>query len=153
MYWLQKGSIRGYTEDSNGNVAHIPEQKKASLIGEISFFLRTRRTATLISNTSVRIFFLDIRYKKTLLELCPNLYKRMRRQIFTYSDDNLEYKVQLLRQSVFYFKEAEREALVEIAFQMAIKSYIKGSAIIKHHAKIRDVIIILDGNVLAMLPT
>ena len=36
---------------------------------------------------------------------------------------------------------------------MTIKSYIKGSAIIQHHAKIRDLIIILDGNVLAMLPT
>ena len=25
LYWLQKGTIRGYTEDSNGNVAHIQE--------------------------------------------------------------------------------------------------------------------------------
>lgn len=40
----------------------------------------------------------------------------MRHQIYNYKDDVLEYKVKLLRESVHYLKEAEREALVEIAF-------------------------------------
>lgn len=37
----------------------------------------------------------------------------------------LSYKVMLLRESVYYFREVEREALVEIAFQMTIESYPK----------------------------
>jgi len=49
------------------------------------------------------------------------LYKRMRNQIYLHRDEVLEYKINLLRESVFYLKLAEREALVELAFQMRIE--------------------------------
>lgn len=55
-------------------------------------------------------------YKKTLLELCPMLYKRMRSQTYKYDDEVLEYKIHLLRESVYYLKTVEREALVELAY-------------------------------------
>ena len=44
------------------------------------------------------------------------LYKRMRSQTYKYDDEVLEYKIHLLRESVYYLKPVEREALVELAF-------------------------------------
>ena len=52
--------------------------------------------------------------------MCPILYRRMRSQIFKYKDEALEYKLSLLRGGVHYLAEVEREALVEIAFQMKL---------------------------------
>ena len=89
---------------------------RSALVGEVSFFLKTKRTATIFSKTTVRLFFLDIMYKKTLLELCPMLYKRMRSQTYKYDDEVLEYKIHLLRESVYYLKPVEREALVELSY-------------------------------------
>ena len=51
------------------------------------------------------------------------MYKRMRSQIYQYDDEILENRIQLLRESVYYFKLVEREALVELAFQMNIMIY------------------------------
>jgi signal-transduction protein with cAMP-binding, CBS, and nucleotidyltransferase domain len=77
------------------------------------------------------------------------LYRRMKNQIYSYRDPDLEYKVKMLRDSVCYFKDAEREPLVDIAFQMSITAYYPGTAIIKQHAKIRSIYVIFDGLVLA----
>ena len=77
------------------------------------------------------------------------LYRRMKNKIYSYRDPDLEYKVKMLRDSVCYFKDAEREPLVDIAFKMSITAYYPGTAIIKQHAKIRSIYVIFDGLVLA----
>ena len=107
--------------------------------------MKTLRTATIVCVTSIRLFFLDIRYKKTLQELCPMLYKRMRKQIYRYTDETLEFKIKLLRESVCYFKTVERRALVEIAFQMKIVAYQKDTIVLKPFTKIHDLLIVFDG--------
>ena len=54
--------------------------------------------------------------------LCPKIFKRARKQIYSYTDDPiLKYKIRLLRESVCYFQKAENKALTEIAFQMEMK--------------------------------
>ena len=86
------------------------------MVGEVSYFLKSKRTATILTKSSARLFFLDIKFKNNLRQLCPKMFKRMRSQIYQYDDEILENKIQLLRESVYYFKSVEREALVELAF-------------------------------------
>ena len=115
------------------------------MVGEISFFLKTRRTATIVCGSTVRLFYLDVRYKKKLLELCPLLYRRMRTQIYKYKDECIEYKINLIKGGVNYLQNVEREALLELAFQMKISAYKGDDPVVKTLEKINALFIIFDG--------
>lgn len=65
----------------------------------------------------------------------------------------LNYKIGLLRQSVFYLREVEREALVEIAFQMTITSYQKDVLVLNQMQDLSDLLIVYEGMLAAHLPT
>ena len=77
--------------------------------------------------------------------MCPILYRRMRSQIFKYKDEALEYKISLLRGGVHYLAEVEREALVEIAFQMKLQAYRADDLIVKQLDKIDSLRLVFDG--------
>ena len=125
LYIIQRGHLAGYLYDRNDKMINLNGLQQTPLVGEVSFFLKTKRTASIYCKSSIRSFFLDIRSKKTFHDLCPKLHKRMRNQIFTYQDECLEYKVKILKESVFYFHNVEREALVELSFQMKILAFQK----------------------------
>lgn len=78
LYILQVGSLQASVIDRNGKDLLTKQFERSSLLGEVSFFLETRRTATVSCLSNCRLFFLDIRYKKTLLQLCPLLFRQMR---------------------------------------------------------------------------
>ena len=43
----------------------------------------------------------------------------------------LEYKINLLKESVYYLKPVEREALVELSFQMKIRTHQRNELVVK----------------------
>ena len=123
LYIVDDGVIRGWILDKQLKYRPLSQELKVGCIfGEISFFLSSPRTATLQSKANSRLFFLENKYKKILYQNCPKLYKRMRLQIYSYKHDEiLQFKMEFLRESVWYFKKAESKALTEICFQMVIK--------------------------------
>lgn len=52
-----------------------------------------------------------------------------------------------------YLKHVEREALVELAFQVSIKGYQKDTLIQKQLKALKSVIVVFDGIVQAQLPS
>lgn len=152
IYIVQKGTVGGYILNRKGNKSQIAEANATAVIGEVSFFLKARRTASIFCISNVRLFFLGVNYKKTLLQLCPMLYKRMRDLIYLYHDEVLQHKIKLLQESVFYLRHAERDALVELAFQMEVQQYQKDNLVINQLQKITQLIIVYDGMLYAQLP-
>lgn len=152
LFIVQKGTIGGWILNRSKQKIPLRESTESCLVGEVAFFMKTKRTATVMCKTSARIFFLDFRYKQTLLELCPMLYKRMRSQVYRYEDEVLEYKIRLLRLSVYYFEKAEREALVELSFQSKVEVYQKDILLKKQLSKIDELLIVADGILMAQLP-
>ena len=116
IYIIQKGTVGGYILNRKGNKKYMADSSATAVLGEVSFFLKVRRTASIFCISNVRLFFLGINYKKTLLQLCPMLYKRMRDLIYLHRDEVLQHKIKLLKESIFYLRHAERDALVELAF-------------------------------------
>ena len=116
LYIVEHGTLGGNILNLNRLEIPLEKKKESSLVGEVAFFLKSKRTATILTKQNARLFFLDIKFKKTFLSLCPKIHKRMRDQIYQYDDEILENKIHLLRESVYYFKSVERRALVELAF-------------------------------------
>ena len=77
----------------------------------------------------------------------------MRALIFTYEDEVIEYRIKLLRESVWYLRRAEREARVELAHQMKIVNVARDRILLKHMTKINQLIIVYDGVIEAHLPS
>ncbi len=53
--------------------------------------------------------------KRLFKAICPRIVKRIYMQIYTYKDEALEAKKNILRTSVVYFAQAEEKAIIELA--------------------------------------
>ena len=91
-----------------------------SMVGEVAFFLDTRRTATVVNSANNRVCLLPKRDEvlNFLRSSCPKFLMCMHQQLYSYAetDRGIREKVLFLRNSVPYFKDVEEKALVEIAF-------------------------------------
>ena len=57
-----------------------------------------------------------------------------------------------MRDGIYYLKNVEREALVELAFQVNICSYQEDVIIFKQLDKIKEILLVYDGTLKLMLP-
>ena len=92
LYIVDDGDVKGWALDRKSCYKPLKKElSRGDVFGEISFFLDSPRTATLQSKANSRLFFLENRYKKTLSANCPILFKRLRKQIYSYEehDENL----------------------------------------------------------------
>lgn len=89
-----------------------------AIVGEICYFLNTPRTATVVNVDNNRVFYLAKELDVMLARNCPQIRRNLHKQIYGYSDQSLTTRVKLLRGSIFYFKQVEIEALIELAFQI-----------------------------------
>lgn len=78
LYVLMNGSIMGYILDSGMQVSIDLTQASGSVFGEISYFLNTKRTASIYSETTCSFLFLKTEYRKLFFQGSPLIYKFLR---------------------------------------------------------------------------
>ena len=84
-------------------------------MGEISFFFNTKRTASIVNADNNRLFFLNKLNIHQLQKMCPRITHQLQNLIYQYQDHRLLSKVKMLKDSVYYFKNVEYKALIELA--------------------------------------
>jgi len=72
------GTIMGYILDSGRKSPLDMTQKNGSVFGEISYFLNTKRTATIYSETTCSFMLLKTDYRKLFFQGSPHIYKFLR---------------------------------------------------------------------------
>lgn len=78
LYVLMNGSIMGYILDSGMQISIDLTQASGSVFGEISYFLNTKRTASIYSETTCSFLFLKTEYRKLFFQGSPLIYKFLR---------------------------------------------------------------------------
>ena len=80
IYIIDDGDVCGWVIDRNAIYQPFTEDLRVgSVFGEISFFLETKRTATLQSKANSRLFLLEKKYKKIFMTNCPTIFRRIRK--------------------------------------------------------------------------
>ena len=59
IYILSKGSVDVWVRGIDHRFSKTVQLYKGSVLGEISFYLKTKRTATIVNSSYNKIFFLD----------------------------------------------------------------------------------------------
>lgn len=153
LFILLDGEIDIFVKGSNYKFCKAKEFKTAGTVhGEISFLLKTHRTATIVAASNCKTMFLEKVHKKRFQEFCPNLLRRLFMQIYTYKDDCIQKKKRLIRNSVIYFKEAEEKAVIELAFQSEVKYLSTGGLVYNQCVKMQKMILVQEGTLLLTLP-
>ena len=71
LYVLMNGTITGYILDGGRKNGLDLTQNSGSVFGEISYFLNTKRTATIFSETTCSFLFLRTEYRKMFSQGSP----------------------------------------------------------------------------------
>ena len=78
LYFLIKGELEISVLQLDQTFAKKKQNVyEGTLVGEISFFLNTKRTATVVNVTNNRVCFLSCRVKKLFQIVCPRLARYM----------------------------------------------------------------------------
>ena len=153
LYFLLQGEIDIYILQINQTYKKdFLRVTEGTLIGEISYFLNVKRTATVVNYSNTRVCFLSKDDKKLLQSICPQIANRMQQGIYKYNDEAIVQKTELLRASVSYFRKIEKRALIELAFQLKVDYIKRDELIFQQFHKLTEIIIVYSGSLDLLLP-
>ena len=78
LYILMKGQLRGFMLDFGKKIYFKPKSEEGSVFGEIAYFMNTKRSATILTETRCSCLFLKIEYRQLFFQESPTIYKALR---------------------------------------------------------------------------
>ena len=78
LYILMHGSLRGFILDCGKKIYFEHDSREGSVFGEISYFMNSKRSATIMTETRCSCLFLKIEYRQLFYQGSPNIYRSLR---------------------------------------------------------------------------